>query len=359
MRSRRETAMSPSTKLQIQTNVLLEGPERTVSLEAALVWKRAFANVASLGTSNFSHNLQSISEWQLKEVNTIYGPSGLYKLVLLSVAESPARFTHFWDPVISSLSKSSTYRYVTEYDNAKLPQANCVNGFNSNVLMPALSRDLYNPGCRHGTLVYGLGGPKILISHSFRDVDGEISCESYRISAGIIRALMARGYTGTFLFIDDYFESNLRIQGYQAPLLWFSMISVHSDMVIFVRGSDEKFGRTQKKEIEVTPDRVQKKIVDIPREEVHRLRELHCTNSCAVNEKGASTSRLSKMEAHTIELLLREYVRPGWPNDRLIKIEESGKIREYPLEYRAYRFSSSVSRVLRDNWRQWRAWRAR
>jgi hypothetical protein len=303
--------------------------------------------------------VQSISARQLEDVNALYGPSGLYKLLLLSAKEAPTRFTHFSSLIISSLSKHSTYMHVTKYDNADLPQASCVSRFNSNVLMSSLSRELYNPGCRHGTLVYGLGGPKILISHSFRDVDGEISCDSYRVSLEIIRALMTRGYTGTFLFIDNPFEPDLKIQGYQASLLWFSMISVHSDMVIFVRGSGEKFGRTQKNEIEVTPDRVQKKIVDLSREEVYRLREPHRTSSYAVNEKGASSGRLGKMEAHTIELLLREYVRPGWPNDRLIKIEESGEIREYPLAYRAYRFSSSGDRVLGNSWRRWRlAWRA-
>ena len=53
------------------------------------------------------------------------------------------------------------------------------------------------------------------------------------------------------------------VDGVPAWLIWFSVIAAHSDIVLFVKEYEEDFGLAQQREIEFTPDRIQKKVIEI------------------------------------------------------------------------------------------------
>jgi hypothetical protein len=153
-----------------------------------------------------------------------------------------------------------------ECDNNKLPQCEDLAKFNSHVISPSLSRKLYRPGLNHGFLVYGLGGPKILISHPFQGIRGD-KYDLYNNSSEVISTLHNQGYYGRLLLFDYVPGLNFEIQGVPAWVLWFSIIAAHSDLVLFIKEYDQGFSQAQKQEIEFTPDRVQKKIVEIPHQD--------------------------------------------------------------------------------------------
>ncbi len=123
---------------------------------------------------------------------------------------------------------------AVEVDNERLPAGDVVGDFNCNVLQPSLSRKLYNPGRHPGYLVYGLGGPRILVSHPFRGATGELY-DVYANSADVVTSLILDGYNGSFLFLDNLVGLNTDVRGVPAWLVWFSLIAVHSDIVLFIR----------------------------------------------------------------------------------------------------------------------------
>jgi hypothetical protein len=220
-------------------------------------------------------------------------------------------------------------------DNDRLPQSDRLTEFNSTVLQPSLARKLYNPGRHPGYLVYGLGGPKILVSHPFRGAKGELY-DIYGNSLDVVTSLMMRGYRGTFLFFDYLPGLNFEMEGVPAWLLWFSLVAGHSDLVVFVKYGGE-FGRSQEFEAEFTPNRVQKKIVEIPDGELqwaeeHEFREI---DFYAAGEAGSTKEDFYRVEAEHAKPFLDGYVHPGVP-DALIRIDESGQAMQFPLDYPMY-----------------------
>jgi hypothetical protein len=193
--------------------------------------------------------------------------------------------------------------------------------------------------------VYGLGGPRILVSHPFRGIspNGELY-DVYRNSINIVASLMDRGYRGTFLFLDNLPGLNFEVKRIPAWLAWFAIVAAHSDLVAIIKVRERDLSESQKGEVEFTPDRVQKKLVEIPSgelswasqsEDLSDLEHLYVTGEPG---SGWSTSReqFSEMEAAHAKPLIESYSSDDFPQDRLIVLDESGDFSFYPLDYPVY-----------------------
>jgi len=77
-----------------------------------------------------------------------------------------------------------------------LPAPVDLSRLNLNVLRPSLSRKIYNPGRHEGYVVYGLGGPRILVSYPFHGATDE-EYDVYTNSIDAVTSLTMRGYHGT------------------------------------------------------------------------------------------------------------------------------------------------------------------
>jgi hypothetical protein len=88
--------------------------------------------------------------------------------------------------------------------------------------------------------VYGLGGPRILVSHPFQGRTEDIY-DLYANSIDVVTSLCLRGYRGTFHLLDYLPGLNPEIEGVPAWALWFSIIAAHSDLIIFVKEFEGDF----------------------------------------------------------------------------------------------------------------------
>lgn len=317
--------IQPAHKIRIPKNVLLHASGPTRGLYETLMGKPS-----------------SVSEKQVKDIHLAYGESGLFKLLFLDRLGANRDFDHFFQPIIVGLDalQSVSAEVDLECDNDKLRQSEELARFNSNVIMPSLSRKLFNPGCGHGYMVYGFGGPRILVSHPFQGVSRH-SYEVYNNSVDVVTSLMARGYVGTFLFLDNMGGLNYEVEGVPAWLLWFSLIASQSDLILFVKEYESDFARSQKMEIEFTPDRVHKKIVEIPHDELTWAKKVKDDHVEHVMYLGGGKGRpLTKEEWYEVEAkqaapFIEEYASPYFPKDTLIRIYED-ELTEYPLDYPLY-----------------------
>lgn len=330
-------AVRPAGKIAIKTNALLRDQEKTLGLPELLMLRSLFGVAKSLGASA---NLAAVPEDLLQEIHAAYGETGLFKLGYLASSHPEGEFNHFLEPIAATLQlrKSVTAETELEPDNDQLRQSAGAAKLNLNVLQPSLSRKLYNPGRHPGYLVYGLGGPRILVSHPFQGLGGE-TYDVYNNSVDVVTSLMNRGYTGTFLFLDNLHGLNFEAGGVPAWLVWFSIIAAHSDLVLYVREYEEGFTQSQKLEIDYTPDRVLKKIVDIPHEEL--------TWATASDDTGAdylyvgldrvlTKEEFGSEEAKHAMPFIEFYVGDPCPRDRIFCLSEAGEITEYPLNHPKY-----------------------
>jgi hypothetical protein len=262
---------------------------------------------------------------------------------MLSMAHERKEFEHFIEPLewivaIEEMAKRQKPEALS-YDNHTLRQSSKVAKLNTNVLQPSFSRKLYRAGRHHGSLVYGLGGPRILVSHPFQGRTEDIY-DLYSNSIDVVTSLCLRGYRGTFHLLDYLPGLNPEIEGVPAWALWFSVIAAHSDLIIFVKEYEGDFRWAQQLEIEMTPDSVRKKVVSIPHDELKWAKKADVPaghKSIYVGESGLMNEQdWLQMEAEHAMPFIQNYVRPGFPKDRLIVINESGGATEYPLDYPAY-----------------------
>ena len=259
-------------RIALDKNALLHSEPTGLSLEQV----KAIKMIADLGQEmeegkNGQLNLARVSEHEIEQVHELWGESGLLQLLTLAMSLESHEFDHFYGSTqsmlrIGSLVDDGKIKTI-RYDNASLPPDHRLDKFTSNVLNPSLSRELYHAGRHHGSLVYGLGGPRILVSHPFQGIDGDIY-DVHANSLDVVTSLNLRGYHGVFHFLDYVGGLDYQIAGFPAWAIWFSVIATHSDLVLFVREYEGEFGRAQQLEIALTPDRVRKKIVAIPHEEL-------------------------------------------------------------------------------------------
>ena len=288
--------------------------------------------------------MAQISEDQLRAIHDLHGPGGLFRLFYLMMSHGQ-EFEHFFDIDRWELVLHQAVGLVDselEFDNDRLRAADELSNFNYNVLIPSLARKLYNPGRHPGYLAYGLGGPRILVSHPFQGINGDIY-DVYNNSVDVVTSLVLRGFHGRFLFLDYLGGLNFKIRGTPAWLAWFSLIAAHSDMVIFIKEHAEGFSAAQQLEIGLTPDRVKKKIVEIPHTELKWAKTAEYDPTAKrmyIGEHGEVTQEeFERMEAQHALPLVTQYAEGGFPRDRLILIGEDGGIHDYATDHPVYVFN--------------------
>lgn len=330
-----------SSPKRIKQNVVLHSAKHGMELDHLLVLKQAGDLAKKMTGAEL--NLAYLTEGQIRDVHAAFGPDGLLQVMMLTMGTEKYEFDLFMgtmpgESVLDALSQGSPAAELV-CDNAFLPQSVKLNGFNANVLQPSLSRKLYRAGRHHGSLVYGVGGPRILVSHPFREIDDDIY-DLYQNSVDVVTSLQVRGYFGQMHLLDYLPGLNHLVDGVPAWAVWFSVIAAHSDLVIFVKMSDREFGPSQRVEIEMTPDRVQKKIVEMPPDELKWAKKAAIPEGAGkmyIGEKGVmSEEEWHHMEAEHAAPFIENYTSSGFPHDRLIVIDESGAVLEYPLDYPLY-----------------------
>lgn len=329
--------------IRIKTNMLLEGAEKTMALTEAVLLKQVSELGASLTGESSASSLGRVSDDQLLAVEAEYGAGGVYRLAYLASTHSPGDFEHFFSLISDDLQMVPVRALMEPLelicDNDRLPQSEEVEKLALNVLQPSLSRKLYNPGRHPGYLVYGLGGPKILVSHPFRGITASREVyDVYRNSLDVVTSLMIRGFSGTFLFLDNLLGLDAEVQGIPAWLVWFAIVAAHSDLVVYIEDPERGLTDSQRREIAFTPDRVQKKAVEVDAGELtwataHEdvVVDLYLTED-GVHTKEDFYARETEHAAPMIE----QYASGGFPTDRLYRLDEEGDATDYPLDYPLY-----------------------
>jgi hypothetical protein len=329
----------PTQRYAIPTNRLLDGRPTLASLDVVNARRRR-KDRAGL-------NLAQADKRTLAAIHAHYGGAGLARLITLAENSEHDEFLWFFQVICNELTVLATTqghapRAIT-YDNVCFPQGPALSRLNHMVVQPGLSNLLYTPGRQHGFLVYGLGGPRILVSHPFKGSTTEIY-DVYRNSLDVVTSLLLRGYTGTFLFLDNLAGLNFTLAGFEAWALWFSIIATHSDLVLIVAEGEADLRDSQKLELSLTPDRIHKTLVRFRAGELTWAKEADVAGATFVY--GGSDGLLSREEYLRIEVKLadsfvRQYVDDAVPRDQLIVLDqESGQVDRYPLDYADYRLSS-------------------
>jgi len=343
-------------KISIPINRLLRGKVDFMPLEDILNLHRALKLGMDVGSTSLTVNMNSISEVDIRDVYESYGGAGLRKLVFM-LSTTPAQdFSHFFDSIKFDLLFSGFIKKIKSEgeeenigwkeenlisDNDTLKQSDTLSGFNWNVIQPDLSWKLFLPGVRHGFLVYGLGEPRILVSHPFQGINGE-DYDVYTNSLDVVTSLRSRGYSGSFLFLDCLHGLNKVSNGAPHWAQWFSIIAKHSDLVLFIKEYDGAFNESQKLEIDLTPDMVQKKIIEIPHDELKwaQISDDIPEHSIFSDSDGniITEEEYRKFEAEFAIQLISGYERSSFPDDRTIRIDEDGNINEYGFEESIYEY---------------------
>lgn len=329
---------------RINQNALLHSEDKGLEFNKFMMLKEVADLDKEKGLTDKELNLSKISNDEINWVFQMYGETGLQQLMMLSMTTNEFDFNHFTNilkglPLADALSSFKSIEDL-KLENDILPQSKILDRFNHNVLQPSLSRKLYRTGIHHGSFVYGFGGPRILISHPFRGIKGDIY-GMYENTIDVVTSLLLRGYRGMFHFLDYLNGLNGEIDGVPKWALWFSIIANHSDMVIYIKQHEGDFGPAQKLEIELTSNRVQKKIVEIPHSELKWAKDPEVEEGIEriyVGEKGiVSEEEWMSMESSHSAPFIENYVSGGFPRDRLITISENGRVNEYPSNYLLYR----------------------
>lgn len=337
-------------RVMLDKNVLLHSEPSGATLEQV----RATKLLSNLGQSKESGelaqwNLAKVSEEEIAQVHEHWGESGLLQLLVLAMSLDAGEFTHFFRYALDSLALGSVVdggkTKSIHYDNASLLSDKRLGAFNHNVLNPSLSRKLYRAGRHHGSLVYGLGGPRILISHPFQGIDREVFYDVYANSIDVVTSLNMRGYHGTFHFLDHLPGLDFQVSDFPAWALWFSVIAAHSDIVLFVKEYEGEFGESQKLEIAVTPDRVRKKIVEIPHDELSWAKKPDPVNGAKhifyTKQGPVSKDEWNRLEASHAEPFINSYVEGGFPYDRLVVVRDD-RVDEFPLDFPVYNAKANL-----------------
>ena len=326
-------------KLEIKRNVLLRGGEPTLSLDEA---RELLTAIEQHGETD--HRLRDLSTAlsSAEQVHALYGESGLFQLFFFAMANSHD-FDHFYEVIgplvglLAALPRDAVE--PLQYDNSELRAGTDLGRFNSHVMIPSLSRKLYNPGRHHGYLVYGIGEPRILVSLPFKGSTSD-NYDVYNHSVDVVTSLMTRGYHGSFLLLDNLTGLNQTVAGVPAWLLWFSLVAGHSDLVVFIR-TESELTAGQRREAEYTPDRVQKKIVDLPAKELKWAKASQSFDGVNVMyfQKGGQLTREEYLEleaAHAMPLI-KGYSQPVGHRDGLVRFDtESGSFEVFPADYGLY-----------------------
>lgn len=338
----------------IPVNQLLRGAEKSFSLDDLLslsLMARAESGRVSGDKGSMLKNISKIEPEDLRRIQLRYGGHGLFQLVLLAQTQEPEEFDHFWSAArdqlvfLEILEGEELGALLPEpmqptWDNTIIHTQIEISRFNHNVINARLSRQLYHPGRKLGYLVHGLGGPRILVSHPFRGCSNT-GYDIYRNAVDVVTSLGARGWYGQFLFLDHIVGLEEPINGVPAWAVWFSQIAAHSDAVLFIKQHMGDFGPSQRLEMAFTPDRVNRKIVEIPADEltwaISEQTDLELINICPegnlVSDDEFNCFLADSTHARTF---LPLYCEEGFPRDWLIHIDENGAVSEYKESHTGY-----------------------
>lgn len=340
----------------IPINTLNRGGEKEISREQIISLYDALLEARRLGHADVEQtylhrNITSVSKEDIGRIDKRYGPKGLFNLVFLAQTNSREEFSHVFqlirdnlifldlldNPEISEFTKGASS--VLSFDNSRLKACHGLNNFDHNVFNPEAARKVFSPGSKPGYVVYGLGGPRILVSHPFKG-RRKLSYAVYENSVDVVTSLNQRGYYGTFLFLDNIAGLEYDVHGIPAWLAWFSYIASVSDLVLFIKEHDGGFGPSQQMEIDYTPDRVNKKIVEIPSEELQWAKASEDDlQMVSIGPNGVmENSDFDKLvgdKTHA-RVFIEIYANNGFPKDRIVRIAEGGEIEEYDVKETGY-----------------------
>ncbi len=157
-----------------------------------------------------------------------------------------------------------------------------------------------------------------------------------------VGSLRARGFNGTFHFLDLMPGLEATWEGIPGWLAWFAIIAIHSDLLIFVGDEEGGLRGAQQSEADYTADSVQKVIVRIPRDELTWAKENTDDPDAPIMYVGPNgmmtQAEWYAMEAEHAMPFVRRYLGPGIPRDRLIQVSEAGSMKQFPLNYPRYQF---------------------
>ncbi len=284
------------------------------------------------------NNLRFLNQEFIRAVDARYGGHGLTNLMVLAMGHDRWEFEHFVSflRVSLALQDATSERVPVNLRNEELPANKSLQFFNTTYMQTTLARPLYAAGGPVGSLVYGVSGPRILVSHPFQGISGDIY-NMYDNASDLVAALNYRGYHGRFHFLDYLSGLDEKIRGVPRWAIWFSIIAQHSDLVVFVRRFDGGFGPAQLLEAQLIPDWVPKTIEDIsvseiqnaetPRLKPGTIRRYLIKGHPVTKDEWDSEQR--KHSGPFIDL----WIRGNIPRDRFVHMEESGTIKEYPLNY--------------------------
>jgi hypothetical protein len=292
--------------------------------------------------SNLAQNLASLSEEFIRSVCDLHGEQALLRLYILASGHEPAEFKHFRDVIdgelwLGAVADQSPPR-ILPLDNARLRASPEIDRFCHNVVNSGLSRKLYIPGRREGYVVYGLGGPRILLSLRFHGTD-RYHYPVFENTIDVVTSLQVRGYFGNFLALDRLDGLADEYGGLPGWLVWFSYLASQSDLIIFITEKGKGLSPHQVREGQLTPDRVPKTIVELEEGELRWgtasrvATDQDLEQTYLLPERGVvSEAEYLAFERAYAEEFIELYDRGGWPDDRLIAVHEDGRIVEAPLE---------------------------
>lgn len=319
----------------LHTDDVVFGPDET---RAALKQLRA-------QRGSVRSNARAITPQILDEVHRQYGGIGLANLLLLVGLEPENSFPFF-------LGNSLYLMYIEQsvgageplaVDNAVPPQGPLVDAVYSNIYDPWLSKALYAPGTHPGYIVYGLGSPRILVSHPFFNLVGEVySVYEHTRPAAI--ELFTRGYHGATLFVDYLHGLNSRIGDVPRWLAWFSLIAVHSDLVVFIDKDGLGLTEYQLLEAQATPDRVRKILVPLSTEQLKHDDTAALQAAAEITGEVVELDGTNEFEAQHSDLFLRQYIKavgaapmPGFRDDVIYQYDKSmNRYHTLPADYPLY-----------------------
>lgn len=321
---------------QIKTNRVLGGSENETPLENII--QLCQLSRLAFEQGKLDNNLRLLGEETIHGVYRRYGGHGLTNLIVLAMGHERSEYQHFIDYLLMSLALQDATKHSVpvELDNERLRADRSLLFFNTTYFQTTIARPLYAAGRQPGSLVYGVSGPRILVSHPFQGITDDIY-NMYDNTSDLVAALMYRGYHGRFHFLDYMSGLDGEINSVPCWAIWFSIIAQHSDLVIFVKRFEADFGPAQLLESQVVPDWVPKKIVEIPISEIQNA-ETPVIDPEVKREYATEDGIVSKEEWDELQRkhsgpLVAAWANGNIPKDRFVLMRESGEIEEYPLDY--------------------------
>lgn len=327
----------PSKK--IATNQLLIPSENGIPLENML--KMVEFSIFAHEQGELDNNLRFFSSGLIHAVHSSYGEHGLTGLMLLAMGHEKWEFDHFISYLNISLALQKSIKETVDLklNNRDLPSNPAIHFFNTTYLQTTLARPLYAAGRHPGSLVYGVSGPRILISHPFQGITKDIY-NIYDNASDLVAVLTHRGYHGRFHFLDYLSGLDEEINGVPRWAIWFSIIAQHSDLVVFVRRHEGELGSAQILESQVVPDWVPKIIEDIPISHIQNAPtpklEPGMKRSYSVEGKTVSEEEWIELQKKHSHPHINFWSEGNIPKDRFVHMQENGRIEEYPLNVKLF-----------------------